>query len=288
MTTWHHRLLPYPLLAPWTEDYEGSSFGVDVWEAVLSNSRQVKVGVVFRLSSGTLRSLIENGKATYAVEVSCPRTFVRSTHEAPEQGELILDASDYEGEILLTPYVVSMGALQDFGSAEHAAEWRVHRPGGFTVPAAGILAVGNTTRIILEESAVSSVIDLVANSNVPEGTFHIQLDDERIKIHVPVGEKEKIEAVRIGRGASVEFAALFPGLYLHAVAEGLRYLAEHENTRWAFTMRNALDGSGHGGIDGELLKHDALRYAQELLEQPIGTFLTAAMKAHEEGYTSDD
>ena len=283
MTTWHQRLLPYPLLAPWTEDYENSSFGVDVPGAVLNNGRQVKVDLVFRLYSDTLRGLIENDEARYAVEVSCPRTFVRSTHVASEQDALLLDASDHDEEILLTPYIVTTIALEEFRSTEHASEWRDHRPEGFSVPPSGILAVGNNTRIILGDGGVSSVIDLIANPNVPDGTFDVQLDNERIKIHVPVAEKEKIEAVRTRRGSSVEFAALFPGLYLHAVTEGLRNLSEHGNTRWAFTIRNALDRSGHGGVDTELLKNDALRYAQGLMEQPVGVFLTAATSSDEEG-----
>ena len=282
MTTWYQRMLPYPLLAPWTEDYERCSFGVDVPEAVLNNGLQVKVDLVFRLYSETLRGLIEKEEAMYAVEVSCTRTFVRSTHVTSERDTLLLDAGDYDEEILITPYVVSTGALEEFRSSEHASEWRDHRPEGFSVPPTGILAVGNNTRIILEDSGVSSVIDLIANPNVSEGTFDIQLDDERIKIHVPFAEKEKIEAVRTRRGSSVEFAALFPGLYLHAVAEGLRNLSEHGNTRWAFTMRNALDRSGHGGVDTELLSDDALKYAQDLMEQPVGVFLTAAMNPEEE------
>ena len=281
MTTWHQRMLPYPLLAPWTEDYERCSFSVDVPEAVLNNGLQVKVDLVFRLYSETLRGLIGNEEARYAVEVSCTRTFVRSTYMMSEQDTLLLDAGDYDEEILITPYVVSTGALEEFRSSEHASEWRAHRPEGFSVPPTGILAVGNTTRIILEDSGVSSVIDLIANSNVSEGTFDVQLDDERIKIHVSFAEKEKIEAVRKRRGSSVEFAALFPGLYLHAVAEGLRHLSEHGNTRWAFTLRNALDRSGHGGSDTELLRNDALKYAQELMAQPVGVFLTAAMSSEE-------
>ena len=73
-----------------------------------------------------------------------------------EQGQLLIDAGDYEAEILLTPYVVSYGPLEEFRSPEHASEWRDYKPEGFRVPAAGILAVGNTTRIILEDSGVSS------------------------------------------------------------------------------------------------------------------------------------
>lgn len=282
MTTWYQRMLPYPLLAPWTEDYERSSFGVDVPEAVLNNGREVRVRLVFRLYSDTLRGLIEAGNAGYVVEVSCPRTFVRGTHPASEQDELVLEAGDYDEEVLLTPYIAATKVLEGFASPEHALEWRSHKPDGFSVPVAGILAVGNSTRIILKDSSVSSVIDLVANSSVPEGTFSVQLDEDHIKIHVPVVEKERIEAVRKRRGSSVEFAALFPALYLHAIGEGIRNLADHEQTRWSFTVRNALDRAGHGNVDAELLSSDALRYAQELMDQPVGNFLAAAMSSDEE------
>lgn len=282
MTTWHLRMLPYPLLAPWTDDYERSSFGVDVPEAVLNNGREVRVKLVFRLYSETLRGLIEKEDAGYAVEVSCPRTFVRGTHAASEQDELVLEDGDYAEEILLTPYIAATRALEGFTSPEHASEWRSHKPDGFNVPVAGILAVGNSTRIILEDSGVSSVIDLVANGSVPEGTFSIQLDEDHIKIHVPIVEKERIEAVRKRRGSSVEFAALFPALYLHAIGEGLRNLADYEHTRWSLTVRNSLDRAGHGNVDAELLSSDALRYAQDLMDQPVGTFLAAAMNSDEE------
>ena len=282
MTTWYQRMLPYPLLAPWTEDYQDSSFGVDVPEAVLSNGSQIKVDLVFRLYSETLRGLIENQSARYAVEVSCPRTYWRSTHVTSEQATLHLDAGDYDEEMLITPYVISTRAIEGFTSPEHASEWRGHRPEGFSIPTAGILAVGNNMRIVLENSSVRSVIDLIPNANVAAGTFLVHLDDERIKIHVPISEKEKIEAVRTRRSSSVEFAALFPGLYLHAVAEGIRNLSEHENTRWAFTMRNALQASGHSNVDDELLRNQALSYAQVLMERPVGVFLTAAMSSEEE------
>ncbi|MDE0369269.1 MAG: hypothetical protein OXI84_03920 [bacterium] len=282
MSTWNQRLLPYPLLAPWTEDYEHSAFSVEVPEAVLKSGSQVTIGLAFHLHSDTLRGLIEEDEARYVVEVSCRRTFMRSTHVASECDTLLLDASDYEEEILITPYVASTRALEEFRSAEHASEWRDHRPEGFNVPIAGILAVGNNTPIILRDSAVNSVIDLIGNPKIPEGTFDVQLDDERIKIHVPSAEKEKIEAVRARRGSGVEFAALFPGLYLHAVAEALRNLSEYNDTRWAFTMRNALDSLVQGDLDTELLRDNALRYAQDLMEQPVGLFLTAAMRSDEE------
>ena len=282
MTFWNERLLPYPLLAPWTEDYEDADFGLDVPSAVLNNGRRINIKLVFRLSSDSLRELVATGGAKYAVDVSCRRTFVRSTYETSVKQELVLEAGDYSEEVRLTPYVVSTGPLEKFRSPEHASEWRNYRPEGFSVPTAGILAVGNTTSVMLENAAVTSIVDLVANPNIADGTFDVQLDDERIQIHVPVADKERIEAVRKRRNSGGEFAALFPGLYLHAVAEALRNLSEHENTRWAFTIQNALDNRSYGGVDTELLRNDALKYAQELMEQPIGTFLTAALSPDNE------
>ena len=191
MSTWHGRMFPYPLLAPWTDDYEEpSSFGVEVPEAILNNGRKIKVELAFQLFSVALDRLINSNEAGYAVEVSCPRTFARTTHMTDERQTLVLDASEYDEELLLTPYLVSKGDIDGFTSVEHASEWRTHRPGGFSVPTAGILAVGHTTRITLEDSSVNSVIDLVSNSRIPNGSFTIELDDDRIKIHVPEPEKK--------------------------------------------------------------------------------------------------
>ena len=277
MSTWNQRLLPYPLLAPWTGDYPDADFGVSVPKAALNNGREISIDLRFQLSSESLRALVHSDNAGYAVDVSCPKTFVRHTRRVNCDDKLVLEAGDYTEEILLTPYLVAMCPLEGFISPEHASEWRDHRPHGFSIPTAGILAVGNPTRIVLEDAGVHSVIDLVANSGVPEGTFDIRLDEDRIKIHMAFTDKEKMEAVRKRRGGGVEFAALFPGVYLHAVAEALRRISEYEETRWAFAVRSALKDRGLGNVDSELLRDDALSYAQDLMQHPVGTFLTAAL-----------
>ena len=282
MPTWHQRMFPYPLLAPWTEDYKGSSFSVDVPEAILNNGKQLKVSLIFHLESDTLNELVRSKKAMFAVETSCPRTFAREvTPISQEQHTLTLDAGEYDEELLLIPYVVSTRDIERFHSEEHASEWRDYKKEGFNVPAAGILAASYTTRVILEDANVHSVIDLAANPKNPAGTFDIELNDDRIKIYTSNADKEKIEAIR-HRRASVHSVALHSALYLHAVTEALRNLSEHADTRWAFTMRNALEKLGYEDIDTELLKSHALRYAQELIGQPLGDFLTAALKAEKE------
>ena len=282
MSTWNPRLFPYPLLAPWTNDYGDAEFQVHVPEVVLNNGLSINVDLEFHLSSRFLQDLIDREDAKYAIEVSCPKTFVLTTHETVARGKLTLDAGDYTEEILVTPYVVSTIPMSAFRAPEHAPELREHKPEGFTVPLAGILAVGYPIGITLEDGGVTSVIDLVANPSIEDGSFDVQLDDERIKIHVAVTDKERIEALRRRRGTGSEFSALFPGLYLHAIAEALRHLSEYEHTRWSFTFRNTLDKCGHGNVDPELLRNDALKYAQQLMERPMGNFLAAALSLDEE------
>ena len=272
-------MFPYPLLAPWTEDYQRSSFTVEVPEAILNNGRELKVELIFRLDSDTLSELMRNKSATFAVETACPRTFVKHTsHVACERDTLTLDAGEYDEELLITPYVISTKTIEGFQSEEHVPEWRAWRPEGFSIPTAGILAASNPTSVALEDTTVDSVIDLVANPKVSEGAFDVELDDDRIKIYTSNAEKEKIEAVR-RRRTSVHSVALHPALYLHAVTEALRNLSDHTDTRWAFTMRNALAKLGHNDIesDTDLFQNNALKYAQELIGQPLGSFLAAAL-----------
>ena len=151
------------------------------------------------------------------------------------------------------------------------------------MPEAGVLAVGRVVRITIEETGVNSVIDLVGNTKVGDGMFHVELDGERIKIHVAPGDKERIESLRQRRAKSdTGFAGLFPSLYLSAVSEALRQLPEHQNARWAFAMRVALQRCGLDNVSPDLMQERSLVYAQQILDHPLSGFLEAATSREED------
>ena len=282
-TLWHHRTLPYPLLSSWTGDYPACEFGFSGTQAILRNGSLIDVKFSIQLTSGYLNDLIDSGDADYVVEVSCPKTFFRHTLPVSPADSVVLRADDCAEELFLTPQIVSSKRLESFISEEHAPEWREHRPAGFSVPEVSILAVGNVVRITIEETGINSVIDLVANSQVDDGIFQIELDGERIKIHVAPNDKERIESLRQQRGRNeTGFSGLYPSLYLSAVSEGLRQLNDHQNARWAFTMRLALEKCGLGGVSADLIAEQSLVYAQHILEQPMSGFLDAATSREEE------
>ena len=281
---WHQRTFPYPLLASWTGDYEDCDFGIDDSRVTLRSGAEIDIKLQFRLTSDYLADLIDNDEAGYAVAVSCPKTFAQTTCQLEgNTPSLLLRAPDYSEEIYLTPYIVSLTALQGFSSDEHMQEWRLYRPDGFTVPEAGILAVGNIVRVTVEDVGVHSVIDLVADSNIEKGLFHVELGYERIKIHVEPGDKESIEALRRRKAKDTGYEGLFASLYLSAVAEALREMPQYAHTRWAFAMRIALERHGISGPNiAEIVDGQELKYAQMILENPMSGFLEAALNREDE------
>ena len=281
---WHQRMFPYPLLASWTGDYVNRDFRLEGTKARLLSGAEITVQMKFRLTSEYLSDLIQSGFAQYAVTVSCPKTFAQTTHQLGEQDSLLLKASDYTERIQITPYIVSTRAIEGFMSREHAAEWREHRPKGFNIPEAGILAVGNITEVTIENAGVNSVIDLVADPNVDAGLVNVELGDQRIKIHVAPEDKMKIEALRQRKSLKdTGYAGLFASLYLAAVSEAIRQLSHHQDTRWAFAIGNALERCGVSYIsDSEKVADQSLKYAQMILEHPMSGFLEAATGREDE------
>lgn len=282
MTTWLHRLLPYPLLASWTDDYVNATFEAIIPPAVLNNTVDINISIQYQLTSKALLNLIQEGQARYAAQVTCPSTFTREFHLPDRQDLLILHAGEYAKELTITPYVVAIADIVGFIAEEHAEEIREVTPEGFDLPVGTILALGDQTRITLDEQgSTDSVIDLVSNKQTKAGSFQIDLEGNRLEIHVNPEDKDKIETLRQQGPNSTEQAALYPALYLHAVAEALRNLPDYPDTNWAQTMRRSLE-LRQIDVEDEELKSNSLQYAQELMERPMKRMLTAFINRDEQ------
>ena len=288
MTTrmlWNDRLLPYPLLAPWNDDYGTARFEVNAPQVILNNGKQISLTVKYHLTSEYLRDLVSKGKARYVSVVMCSKTFIRHAYVSNQEDDVqVLDAGDYQQDLIFTPYVVATQSIAGFISAEHADEYRDFKPEGFDISTAAILAVGNSTRISLEEGGSPfSVIDLVSVPRVENGSFIVDLEDNRIQIQVSAEDYGKLDALRRRDVNSTERAVLFPALFLHAITEALRNLSDlsHQESQWANTMRRALEERGISASDAEL-EDSALKYAQVLMENPMGKLLMAFTNWEEE------
>ena len=275
MMQWNQRLFPYPLLARWTDDYEGIDFRVTL-EGTLSRGGYINLGIRFECGSEFLTRLIEQKKAQYALVVSCPATAARTVITSPYAETITgLEAGDYSKELSSIPYIVTTQELRGFASAEHAAEFREAAPNGFAIAQGGILAAGVTVRTPLEaQSDAASVIALVVDSQIPDGEMAVELDNDRIRIALSRESKALVEKLRTKSPQSREMTMLFSSLYLPTVAEAVRKLPESDYAeyRWAVVLRNALSRIGIDA-DGESLQENAFSHAQKILNNPIGRAL---------------
>ena len=278
MMRWNSRLFPYPLLARWTDDYGERDFSVKL-TGTLTSKRKINLGIEFQNGSEFLRNLVTDGKAQYALVVSCAATSARKVIAAPfpdGRDAIELDADDYLNELSSIPYIVSTKELREFISPEHAGEFREAFPSGFTIPEGGILGAGVVVRTPIEpESNATSVIDLVANDKVPEGQMIVDLDKQRIKIALSPEDKALVEALRQKSPYSREMTMLFSSLYLPAVVEAIRKLSSSPSEyRWMTVLKNALEKHGID-MESDSLADDAFVHAQTILKSPIGRALTA-------------
>ena len=272
--------MPYPLLAPWLNDYEGADFGIDFLNSPVLNAKaQISFSIRVKNSSAALAKLVADKKAQYVVSISCEDTFMSETPPIAEKDILVLNAEEYAEEIFLRPYMIASEPIEGFTAPDHADEWKLHMPNGFYLPSASILAVGDRLKVSLGADNPEAVIDLVKNPAITDNSFQVDVSDERIKIYVSPTAKERIEAIRASRATNPGFKALFPGLYLHAISEALRQIPEYADSRWARAMRRALNSAGYGAIDDETLTENPLKYAQALMNNPLGDFLGAMVSA---------
>ena len=273
---WHQRLLPYPLLSKATDDYPLSGFNCLVRDSVLSNGEAINLTLEYQLNCETLQSLIERGNADYAVQTACVRTFHRELHTAGQDNiqYLTMPAADYAHEIIATPYIVATDPLRGFTSTEHAAEIREFKPEGFDLPRGSILAVADSIRITIADTSLHSVIDLVAMNDIPRGHYDLDLGTDHIKICVNPADKLLLERLRNQRAAQLGHVTLATTFYLNAITQALHQMHDHLESGWAQAIRIALERH-EIDHDNETIRRNASRYAQIILEAPLGRLLVS-------------
>lgn len=277
---WHQRLLPYPLLSKTTNDYPLSGFNCQVRNSALSNGEVINLSLEYQLNCESLQSLIEQRQADYAVQMTCVRTYNRQLHTAGQNRlqYLSLPADNYAHEIIATPYVVATEPVYGFTSPDHAAEIRELKPDGFDLPRGAILAVSDSIRVAISDTSLYSAIDLVANIDTHRGHYDIDLTTDRIKLYVNPTDKPLLERIRNQQPNQTGRTALTAAFYMNVIIQALHQMDEYPESKWAQAIRIALERH-QIDANSEVIRRNAPRYAQLILEAPLGRLLASLVDA---------
>ena len=270
-----NRALQHPHLASWTDDYPAGYFTVIEHPKPTTENGSISVSIKMETNSALLHRLISEQKAAFAAVVDCSSTFSAHVETAADPNLVILlPAASYKADFSITPHILAVEPLRLPTCDEHAGEYQFTRPDGFDLPPGSILATSHLIKYSQGDTDATSVIDLVAVEGIPEGKFHISLDDNRIKINV---SPEHLNQIRLSRNAKRDHPrnlSLFPTYYQAALREAIGHLPEYPDRQWSSTIAKALERNGIE-LDCQDPHAKALDYAQTLLNNPNHELLTA-------------
>ena len=275
----NHRTMPHPVLSKQRQDYSPEChFQVVTPQSMLAaGGKEIAITVKYVLSSPTLCELIADQRAAYVSVVECTRTYRReryTTHS--DEDLLLLNRDDWQGTLTVAPYVAATEEIPAFSAPEHSSVVKALAPSGVNLPAGAILAIGDITEVELEEdTGVKAIFDLAPNRELPVGSFGTDLTGQRIAINLHPDDLAKINAARY---QTQHEPMLHQALYLHALENAIRNLADHAGKRWATVIQYKLEEYGIFASDEELSEKSE-HYAQVIFENPLARMLSAL---HEE------
>jgi len=258
-------LLPHPVIKPGGNDYkEECTFEMKVNRGEIIGNK-IRINLSHNLKSNTINELIKNKGAEFCLVAKCSETNKRDIHRTHESKICWeLPASDYARELTITPYVVATKKISMMHSDEHDEEFRLLLPEGVNLPAGAILAVGNYWKILLYKiPSLQAAIKLHKNNQLDEGMYHIDTDDDWIKIQVNEKTYEMIKAIINHNYSDV----LYP-FYTAVVEKGIRDMKDHESRKWTEALRKSLKKKDIDP-DGTDFADHADQHAQKLLEGPL-------------------
>lgn len=128
---------PYPIIRPYTEDYNATIFTGEL--AVAPENDGYYIYPKFSVENADIKSLIDEGKLTYAIEVECVSTWFRKLIRVINNGRQKLEPTYIHETVELTPCIIAMERITDFTSADFAEEYSSIK---YTINAGEVVGIG--------------------------------------------------------------------------------------------------------------------------------------------------
>lgn len=255
---------PYPVLGN-NEEIEGSFTPSMTYSLTPA---EITLKVQMELSNNYFRNLIEEGRASFLIDVSCARTYFRKTYKTTANYITINEpAETMRGKVDVAFYICTNEALDDYCPA-----------GGefFYVESGDIIALGGDASFSAEKeydplkAPVRSIIKIMRTES-RQDEFSVNYDaDEYITIHMPKEMHELYTGIRSGATDVLHSAIVLPAL-MDAITVAKE--PEYSGNSWALKLREICESRN---IDPDA---DPIVIAQKILDNPVNRSLSWCKKA---------
>ena len=275
MTMFNRRDIPHPYLYPGNQDYlTPAHFTAETNVTRDPDNNTYHIGILYDLKEPSLQELIDNRQACFTTIVDCPRARLRETYQSTERvAEVILDGTKYSGTITINTFITASVDISNF-KADRWNNWlKMVLEKGANVPQGSILAVAQSQTFDPDfANEMESCLQIIPSDRVEAGEFEVELGEDLINILVNTEDKPRIDQLRQNPHTQDQ---LWPGLYLPAITQAIQGLGEPQTAEktWAKTLIAKMGEQGIQVDEPELLKDNALKHAQRLMQKPLSRLL---------------
>lgn len=259
-----NKAFPYPVLRPYSDDYNDVEFQATV-EFVVSKEKIV-TSVGFAISASEIVEEIDNGNAEYVAVISCRDTYFQKVLTSNARKiEAEFDIGDLRGEVRVNTYVVVIKDIANYVCPDINVEFG---PGPFKFVQGDILAQDDAQVFYFDRDMfrpITSVFDLVKKDEQPDGIWTVSFDEDHLQIEVSPSTKQSIDEAR---NSTKNKVVLLNSIYFAAAMQAIQKLKdsreEFESRKWAQVI---IKQAHNKGLD--LDSNDAYLLTEKLMQEPL-------------------
>lgn len=287
---------PYPVLSPYSDDYENCEFTANVSVEIQGYDFALNINVT--LTDDELSSMLEQEKSWITLHVECPSTGYRKIFSTKEyNNRIVIPFKLLRDMVEINTFIVAAEDIDDFSSSNFNSDYGND---SFKLEKGCIMAVSKEVDARIPKKLTDLMekedpfVTIVPIKDKNEKNISINLDEEKILIMVPENTASSYKALQETQNMRPILTSIF---IVPAITQGLIYLkglnavdlSEAESRLWVQSLKEILKERFKLTIADIQNKemNELFVLAQQLVDNPMSTGVDNLIKWHG-GQTDED
>lgn len=238
------KAFPYPVLGR-ADDFVDSHFQstIDTAKEATSDGERVIVDYSFLLSSLKIQGLIDDCKATFAIDISCSDTLTREVQMCQNKGALKFEVGQLHGKVMFSPVVV----VTDFVTGFHADDFNPEYSGTkFDLSPGDVIAIDDpqVRYIEFDKLQFESLVRVQTSEDIPDESYRFDLDSDIIMIQMGKKFRRLWDMCREDKDKAPFMAMSVYKDCIHAALDFMIRNEDSEEFKWVRALRLKLQTLG--------------------------------------------
>jgi hypothetical protein len=235
------KALPYPVLGR-GDDFTDSQFQSTLDASIIADESvgKLKLEYQFQLSSPEVADLLQQGAATFALDVQCSDTLYRRVFQCREAGTIEFASGELHGRVEILPCVVALRRIEGFRASDINPEFGEAE---LTFDSGDVFAIDDSQVKYVEFNRlkIESLVKVKRSEDIPECEYRIHLDGDHIFILMGAGCKRVWDFYRQDKQLAPFLAMSIYKDCLHAAIQELCESDEALSWRWGRALSERLN-----------------------------------------------